>query len=180
MSGYDDNITPLKRRFFIAAGLVLILAVAGVSLLRSRRLLAKTHESLTRAQSGLDRVKAANANRRLVLATLKSQFGQSAQNSSPEIILYGKVDQIKARLNPDDMTITAIEKKGGEASLQYTLAFNNPDFNTLLNAVNYLQEIVFPLTPVSSIAVAQSEVRGVAGVSFKVSGKIITSEKTKP
>lgn len=177
---YEIALKPLKVRFFIAAALLLALAVACVLQLRSRLLLEKTSAELTMAQSGLARVKSAGANRRQVLTALQSQLGQDSQKNSPEIIIYGKVDELKTHLNPDDMTITAIEKKGGEASLQYTLTFTKADFNHLLNSVNYLQRAVFPLSPVTSIAVTQSESKGTAGVSFKVTGKVITSEKIKP
>ena len=177
---YESALKPLKVRFFIAAALLLIVGIACAAQLRNRLLLEKTSAELTRAQSGLVRVKAASANRRQVLTALQSQLGQGVQKSSPEMILYGKVDELKTHLNPDDMTITAVERKGGEASLQYTLTFGNADFNHLLNSVNYLQSAVFPLTPVNFIAVTQSESKGTTGVSFKVTGKVITSEKMKP
>ena len=164
----------------MAAALLLGMAIVCVSQLRSRLLLEKTLESLTRAQSGLAHVKEANTNRRHALTALQSQFGQGAQNSSPEMVLYGKIDEIKARLNPDDMTITSVEKKGGEASLQYTLSFNTTDFNTLLNAVSYLYGSLFPLAPVSSVVITHSETSGTTGVSAKVAGKVISIEKTNP
>lgn len=180
MSKYETDLKPFKKRFFIAAGLFLIVAIAFVTVQRDRRQLERTFENLTRALGGLTRVKEANANRRQVLTELKSQFGQGIQNISPELIIYGKIDEIKARLNPDDMTITAVDKKGGEASLQYTLAFSNQDFNNLLNAISYLHGSVSPLTPVGSITITQSDVKRTGKTSFKISGKVITSEKTKP
>ncbi len=177
---YENNLKPLKNRFFVVAGLFLIVAIAFVTAQRNRRQLESTFDNLTRAQGGLTRVKEANANRRHVLAALKSQFGQGAQIMSPEMVIYGKVEEIKARLNPDDMTITAVAKGGGEASLQYTLSFSNPNFNNLLNAISYLHGSVFPLTPVSSVAITQSDVKGTSGYSFNITGKVITSGKTKP
>jgi len=179
-SRYENDLKPLKKRFFITALLFLIAAITFVTLQRNRRQLEKTFDNLTRAQVGLTRVKEANANRRQVLTALKSQFGHGTQNISPEMVLYGKIDEIKARLNPNDMTIATVEKKGGEASLQYTLAFSNQDFNNLLNAINYLHGSVFPLAPVNSVAITQSEAKGSGEASFKVTGKVITSEKIKP
>jgi hypothetical protein len=71
-------------------------------------------------------------------------------------------------------------RKREEKRLQYTLTFNNPEFNNLLNAVSYLHGAVFPLTPVSSVAITRSEVSGAAVITSKVTGKIISIEKTKP
>ena len=178
-SGYTDVLKPLKVRFFIAATLLLAVAVTSTQLYKSRTSLKNTLEGLAKAQSGLIRVKEAIANRRLLLTTLQTQLGQGSHSNSPEVILYQKVDEIKARLNPEDMTITAVEKKAGEASLLYTLTFNSKDFNSLLNAINYLHGAVFPSSPVSSVAVTQSAGEK-AGVSFKVTGRIVTSEKPKP
>lgn len=177
---YEGSLKPFKMRFFMAAALFLAVALAGVSQQRSRLTLEKSRDGLSRAQNGLARVKEANTNRKHALTVLKSQYGEGVKNSSPEMVLYGKIEEIKARLNPDDMTITAVEKKSGEASLQYSLTFRNPDFNTLLNAVSYLHGAVFPLSPVSSVVAAQSEASGAGGISFKVSGRVITIEKTKP
>ena len=179
-SGYTDVLKPLKVRFFIAAILLLAVAVTGTQLHKSSMLLKNTLADLAKAQSGLVRVKEASASRRLLLATLQAQLGQRSHSSSPEMVLYQKVDEIKARLNPEDMTITAVEKKGGEASLHYTLTFNSKDFNNLLNAVNYLHEATFPSSPVSSVAVTQSVAGEKVGVHFKVTGSIVMSEKTKP
>ena len=167
-------------RFFIAAALLLAVASTATQLHKSRTLLKSTLEGLTKAQSGLVLVKEASANRRLLLTTLQTQLGQGGHSSSPEMVLFQKVDKIKARLNPEDMTITAVERKGGEASLLYTLTFKNKDFNNLLNAVNYLHQASFPLSPVSSVAVTQSAAGEKAGVYFKVTGRIVTSEKPKP
>ncbi len=179
-SGYAGVLQPLKVRFFIATTLLLAVAITGTQLYKSRMLLKNTLEGLTKAQSGLALVKEASANRRLLLTTLQTQLGQGSHSSSPEMVLYQKVDDIKARLNPEDMTITAVERKGGEASLLYTLTFNSKDFNNLLNAVNYLHEATFPSSPVSSVAVTQSAAGEKAGVHFKVTGRIVTSEKPKP
>lgn len=178
--GYEIGLKPLKRRFYISAALFLFVAVVCSSQARRHKLLATTLEELTRAQVGLAQVKAASANRQQTLAALQAQLGQGSLQSSPEMIIYRKTDELKAVLKPDDMTITTIEKKGGEASLQYTLTFNNHDYNTLLNAVSALHTAVFPLTPVSAIAVTQADAKGGGGISYKVTGKIITSEKTKP
>jgi hypothetical protein len=118
-SRYESDLKPLKMRFFMAAALLLAVAVVCVSQLRSRLLLEQTFEGLTRAQSGLAQVKEAITNRKHILAMLQTQFGLGVQNSSPEMILYGKIDEIKTRLHPDDITITPVEKKGGEASPVY-------------------------------------------------------------
>ncbi len=172
-SRYGNSLKPFKVRFFIAAALFLAVAVICVSQRRSHAMLEKTFNSLVLAQSGRAQVKEADANRRQVLKALQSQVGQDAKNDSPEIILYGKTDEIKARLNPDEMTITAMEQKGEESALQYTLTFNDPDFNDLLNAVNYLHESVFPMAPVSAITITRTGTSEAPGVSFNISGKII-------
>ncbi len=177
---YDRAIRPLKLGFLIATALFLVLATALVFLKRNHRLLDKTHGELVRAKEGLARVKEAGQNRTQALATLKGQLAKGLETSSPERLIYGKVDEIKAQLKPDDMTIASVEKKGGDASLQYTLKFVNPGYCDLLNAVNRLQQAVFPFAPVDSIAVSQAEQGGKGVVEFTVTGTIQTIDRATP
>ncbi|MDD2851524.1 MAG: hypothetical protein PHY09_06430 [Desulfuromonadaceae bacterium] len=170
----------LKRWFFIAAALLLLAAVAWITELRQRIVLEKSLKELARAQSGLSRLKAASASRRQMITTLQSQLGQGPVKKSPEMVLYEKSEEMQTALKADDMIFSGIAKNGGEASLQFTLTFNNPDYTTLLNTVSSLHTAAFPLTPISSIVVTQSSVKGTEGLSVKVVGKIITIEKAKP
>jgi hypothetical protein len=180
MSSYATDIKPLQKRFWIVTTLLLLVAIACVSQIRNRRLLEKTHTELLKARVGLGKVRDASANRKTVLATLKSQYMQKTGGTSPERLIYGKIDELKARLNPDDVTIGAIEKKEGEVSLQYTFKFTNPNYNDFLNTVSYLEGSVFPLTVVSTVAITQADAGGKGVLSGTVNGKIITSEMIKP
>ena len=184
MNGFMNNSTisvnMLKRWFFLAATLLLLVAVAWITELRQRVVLEKALKELTRAESGLSQVKAASENRRQVIAALLSRFRQGPAKRSPEMVLYEKAEEMQTSLKADSMIISGISKMGGEASMQFTLTFNNPDYTTLLNTVNSLHTAAFPLTPISSVEVTQSNVKGSGGLSAKVIGKIVTFENTKP
>lgn len=175
-----NRLKPAVMRFYMAALLLFTLAVASVSQMRTRKVLEKTLDDITQAQAGLTKVKDASANRVQALALIKSQLDQKAQQSSPEMILYRKYDELKGRLNPDDMTMAAIEKKDGAASLQFSLFFNNPDFNAFLNIASALNAGTFPMTPISTITVAQGDSKGTGGVTYKITGRIITDNKAMP
>lgn len=177
---YESDIRPSKMRFYYAAMLFLIVAVACTGLARARRQQEKTLSELVRAKAGFDKLKEANVNRRQALATLKVQLGSSSEKNSPELLIYGKLDEIKARLKPDDVTVAAIERKGGEVTLPYTIKFSNQDYSTFLNAVSYLQESALPLTPVNAITISQTETTGKSGVLFTITGNVRTTEKSKP
>ena len=177
---YESDIRPQKTRFRIAAALFLVVAVVCVGQARNRRLQEKTYTELLRAKSGLDKLKQANLNRRHALTTLKAQLGNNSETNSPERLVYGKLDEIRERLRPDDLTVASIEKKGGEVSIPYTLKFTNHDYNTFLNAISYLQEGTLPLAPVSSIVISQAVDAGKNVVLFTVTGKVLINEKRKP
>jgi hypothetical protein len=180
MSKYEADITPLIRRFWIATALLLIAAIVCVALTRTRRLMEKTHDGLLKARAGLGRVREAGESREKALATLKTLYMQSSAGTSPERLIYAKIDELNTRLRPDDMTISAIEKKGGEVSLQYTFKFINPNYNELLNNVSYLGGNIFPLTTVSTVTIAQAEAGGKSVLNCTVTGKVLTSEKNGP
>lgn len=184
MNGFMNNRTisvdMLKRWFFLAAALLLLVAVAWVTELRQRLVLEKSLKELSRAENGLSQMKAASESRRQAIAALQSRFGQGHAKRSPEMVLYEKAEEMQASLKTGDMIISGIAKTGGEASMPFTLAFNNPDYTTLLNTISSLHTAEFPLTPISSVEIAQSYAKGSEGLSVKVIGKIVTIENTKP
>jgi hypothetical protein len=174
---YEMDIIPLKKRFWIAAGLLLLMVMVFASQIRTRLRMEKTHAELIRAKAGLARVQEATANRKKALEILKTVYMMGITNVSDERLLYGKIEELKFRLGPDDMTISAIEKKGGEVSLPFTLTFINPNYSDFLNTISYLEGTVFPFTQVSAIAVTQAEAGGKGVVSCTINGKILTSER---
>jgi hypothetical protein len=180
MSTYEADITPLIKRFCITTALVLIVAMLCVALTRTRRLMEKTHDGLLKAKAGLGRVREASESREKALATLKTLYMQSASGTSPERQIYAKVDELTSRLKPDDLTFSAIEKKGVEVSLQYTFKFINPNYNEFLNIVSYLGGNIFPLTTVGTVTIAQSEAGVKSVLNCTVTGKVLTSEKIGP
>lgn len=179
MNNSTISLNMLKRWFFLAAALLLLVAVAWVTELRQRVVLEKSLKELTRAENGLSQIKAASESRRQAIAALQSRFGQGPAKRSPEMVLYEKAEEMQASFKSNDMVISGIAKIGGEASMPFTLTFNNPDYTTLLNTVSSLHTAVFPLTPISSVEVAQSTVKGSEGLSVRVVGKIVTIENTK-
>ena len=179
-SRYEQNIKPLKRVFLTVTVLLLALATTLAIQERNRRLLEKTLSELARAKDGLSRVKEASMSRRNALTTLKAQLVKDVDSGSPERLIYGKVDEIKAGLKPDDMTIATLEKKGGDVSLAFTLKFTNPNYCDLLNAVSRLQQAVYPFTPVNTIAISQVDHNGKGAVEFTINGTVLTPERNKP
>ena len=177
---YERDIRPLKRVFLITAVLFLALATTFAVQEKNRRVKEKTLAELARAREGLSRVKEAAMNRRRALTALKSQLVTNMESNSPERLIYGKIDELKARLKPDDMTIGTLKKEGGDVSLPFTLKFTNPNYCDLLNAVGHLQHEVFPFTPVNSIAIAQGEHDGKGVVEYTIDGTVLTIERRNP
>jgi hypothetical protein len=179
MSRYESDIGPLKKRFWIAAGLLLLAAMICISQIRNRLLQEKTRSELVRAKAGLALLREASVNRKQALDMLKAMYMQGASSSS-ERLIYGKIDELSARLKPDDVTFSTIERKEGEVSLQFSFKFINPNYNDFLNNVSYLEGSVFPLTMVSAVAITQAEVAGKSVLSCSITGKVLTSESRKP
>lgn len=170
----------MKIRFWIAAALFLVVAVACTSLARTRKLQEKTLTDLVRAKAGLVKLREASKNRKEALARLKAQPVDNAENKSPQMLIYWKLDEMKERLRPDDVTVASIEKKGEKVSLPYTLKLNNHSYSEFLDAIRYLQSSSSPWTPVSSIAISQSGDPARRAVIFSIAGKVLVNDKSKP
>jgi len=180
MNRYEAELTPLIKRFWLATALLLIAAMVCAGLTRSRRLMEKTHDALLKAGAGLTRMREASEGREKALATLKTMYMLSAADRSPERLIYAKIDELSSRLKPDDLSFSAIEKKAGEVSLQYTFKFTDPNYTDLLNNISYLGGSVFPLTTVVSVTITQAEAEGKSVLTCTITGKVITSEKIGP
>ena len=172
---YQSALRPAQLRFRQALGLFLVAALACISQLRTGRNLEHTRAELTRARTGLARVRAANHNASQDLAILQAGFAQGADGQSAERLIYGRIDELKSRFRPDQLTISALERRGGELSLQYTLQFDNPDYNEFLNLVGYLERAAFPFSPVDSVTLAGDRANRGKTISCTVSGKLLAS-----
>ncbi len=180
MNRYQNDLRPYKRNFLLATALFLIVSTAFSLQERERKILGIREKELLRAKEGSFRVRSAIQERRDSLATLKSQFSSDTAKTSPARLIYSRVDEIKARYKPDDMVITAIEKKDAEVSLKYTLSFSNTDYSALLNTLGELQHNVFPFTPVESVAISQGDNKGKGGLLKVINGSVISFEGNKP
>lgn len=178
-SRYRTDISPLNKRFLVAAAMLLLSAMICVGQIRSRRLLEKTHDELVRAKAGFALLQEATKDRRNALEVLKTMYAHGGRTSA-ERIIYGKIDELNDRLRPSNMTISAIERKGDEVSLQYSFKFVNPDYNDFLNNIGYLEGSVLPLTVVSAVSITKAEVDGKGVLSCSIDGKVLTSGKGGP
>jgi hypothetical protein len=172
---YQSALRPAQLRFRKALGLFLIAALACISQLRTSRYLEHTRAELTRARTGLARVRQANQNASQDLAILRAGYTQSAGGQSAERLIYGRIDELKSRFRPDELSISALERKGGELSLQYSLRFDNPDYDEFLNLVSYLELAAFPFSPVDSVTLTGGRANQRKVLSCTVSGKLLAS-----
>lgn len=177
---YEADLMPVKIRFWVAAVLFLVLAVTCVSQTRTWRLQEKTCAELTRAKTGLARLRGATLNRKEALARMKAQPVDNTEHKTPEMLVYWKLDEIKERLRTDDVTVASIEKKGDKVSLPYTLKFNNHSYHEFINAVRYLQKSSSPWTPISSLTISQSGDPGKGAVIFTIAGNVLVNGRGKP
>jgi hypothetical protein len=171
---YQKALRPLKLRFWSAAALFLIAALSCVSQTRAVRLLERSHAELVRAGDGLARVRQATRECSQVLTALRG-YSRGADGASPERLIYGRVDELKANFHPDQMTLEALARKGGEVSLGYSLQFINPDFDQFLTVVSYLETASFPFTPVDSVAISQARKNGKPVLSCTITGRVLAS-----
>jgi len=177
---YEGGLKSLKRIFMAATLLFITLATIFVIAERNRRVLKKTIQELGKANAGLEGVKTAILNRRNALTTIKAQLVPDNEKSSSERQVYGKVDEIIARFEPNDMTITTLERKGENVSLPFTLKFSNPNYSDFLNNVGQMQRSVFPFTPINSIALTQTEQNGKWIVEYTLTGSVLTVDRNGP
>lgn len=177
---YGYFISPCRKRFLVSSVILFVVAIVSVYQVRNKRLLENTYKELLRADNGLYRLKQASKNYKQTLDALKIQLDKGGNSVSTARIVYGKADEIGTLYKPDEMTIGALEKKGSDISLSYTLKFIDMDYNRFLTIVSELQGGTFPVSHVVSIAIAQSTLQGKGSVIYTISGSITAIEKSQP
>lgn len=170
---HHSELGPLRRRFWISLALFLGAALLCSSQLRVRFTLEKSRAELLKAQAGLAQLRLASAQRQAALEALRSQYGSGEAGASVEQLLYGRIDALRERFRPDELTISGIEKRGDEVSLKYSFRFVNPSFDDFLNALCHLEGSGFPLTMVDSVSVHHALADGKDLLSCTVNGVVL-------
>ncbi len=177
---YHASATQFKRNFILASLLFLAVSTAFSLMERERRKISRLEKELASVDTGLARLHVAVENHRLAIASLKSLFREKGGAMTQEREIYSKVDQMSRIYKPDELVVGAVEKKGDEAFLKFTMTFRNGDFSSILNCIGRLERNVFPFTPVDSVSISQTEESGRGFSPVVISGRVISPVRGEP
>ena len=177
-NGAQLDLAAATRRFWLALLIFLVCALICAAQARARITLEKTREGLLRAQEGLALLRQGSAARSAALTGFRNQYQQAGL--SPEQLLYRRLDALKGELAPDDLTLSQLEKKGEQVSLQYSFNFINPPLDRFLNALCLLEGSAFPLTVVHSVSIARAATDGREVLSCTVNGTLLAFPEGRP
>lgn len=86
---------------------------------------------------------------------------------STELLLFSRLDQIKAALPSAVMTASNLEKKDGVASVGFSLKIPLPVYPTAINSIGRLQTETFPFVVINKVSVD-----ALAAGQFSVDGSV--------
>lgn len=94
----------------------------------------------------------------------------SAQGSgrSVELLLFSRLDQIKSSLPVTQMTVAALDRKDGKASVSFSLKLPLQSYATVLNGIGRLQTETFPFVVINKAGLDAS-----ATGQFSIDGSVI-------
>ena len=86
---------------------------------------------------------------------------------SVELLLFSRLDQVKNTIPSSLMTVTALEKKDGKASVTFSLKLPLQSYTTAINSIGRLQTETFPFVVVNRIGL------DAATGQFSIDGSVI-------
>ncbi len=144
-------IAPLENRnrslLLRLTALLLCVALLGTALAlllrkeQAQRRLAALHG---RILTNLPLMAAETANLQREVTAFRQGLPGTLDRRSPDLLLYTRLDQIKALLQPSEMTITGVETGNGRKTISFNLKVPAARYSALVNGMGQLQTELFP------------------------------------
>ncbi|CAH2032359.1 hypothetical protein [Trichlorobacter ammonificans] len=157
-----------SRHLIVLLALCTLLGILLAVMVRTEQSLARLKVSHRTIVANLPRMVEDTRLMQEQIANFRQLVPAGGGERSTELLLFSRLDQIKAALNSGEMTVSALEKKDGSASIGFSLKLPLPSYPTVINALGRLQTETFPFVVVTKVVVD-----GNGAGQFTVDGSVL-------
>lgn len=101
---------------------------------------------------------------------LPNGYGQS----SPQMLLYRRLDEVKTKLPSGEMAVNLLETKEGMLSLGFSLKPYTTSYGNLINTLGQLELAVFPFVSIRGISLESPAAEKPGPITITVEGALLT------
>jgi hypothetical protein len=168
----ERNLKKMERLFLFSAvaAIILLSVLAGVRKLE--RCQTERVAGLRQAKANLVLMQQNAADMEQTAAQLALLTPAQVRERSPETLLYGKLDEIKALFPKAGLTVGGIEDSPEGLKLPFTLKLIDTDYTAFVNGLGRMRAAAIPFVAVRNVVIAQAADQGKPVVTYDVEGTV--------
>ncbi len=184
MNAYMQRHTKkLLVRFGIIILLFLVLSSAFAVSIRYRRMLSETMINQEKISYNISRMNSGAREIANTIAGFRGMLPQTFESSSPEWLLYRRMDEIKTLIAPKELLVKGIENKEGFISVDFSASMDLPEpqsYSSVINRLGRIQTLICPFVDINSIVIEQSANAMAPGLKMNIEGVAQMPANTQP
>jgi hypothetical protein len=170
MTAHTSSLTiRLALLIFIFA----VIASAAAALARYNQGLGTMLVNQRNIKANLEQMRSSTVNINRSVAEFRRLLPSGYGTSSPELLMFARVDEIKQTIHPSEINVKPVETKEGALAVEFSLKLNSPDFSKLVNSLGQLETSIFPFVSIRSVAIDQSSLGLLNGMTVVVEGAVL-------
>ena len=176
MNGIMQNHTKkLTIRLGIAVSIFALIGSSLAALARYEQSLKKRSGIHNKISINISQMRASTAETKETVAKFNQLLPSGYGTKSQDLLIFSKIDLMKAAINPVEMSVTPPEEKEGLLAVGFTLKLKDKNYSALLNQLGSLETSAFPFISFTEISIIKEtkDRESAAEGSIAIQGSVI-------
>jgi hypothetical protein len=173
-SDMQTHTRRLAIRLALVITLFAVLSTSLATLLRYREALNTLLAHHQVIQRNLAQMRMATNEIRDTIAGFKRLLPNGFDRASSEMLLFTRLDEIKTRLPPGEMTVKTLETREGQLSLEFSYKPATLSYTSLLNTLGQLELLILPYVSIRKVMVENPVAEKPGPLAITVDGILMT------
>ena len=173
-SDMQTHTRRLAIRLALVITLFAVLSTSLATLLRYREALNTLLAHHQVIQRNLVQMRMATNEIRDTIAGFKRLLPNGFDRASSEMLLFTRLDEIKTRLPPGEMTVKTLETREGQLSLEFSYKPATLSYTSLLNTLGQLELLILPYVSIRKVMAENPVAEKPGPLAITVDGILMT------
>ena len=173
-SDMQTHTRRLAIRLALVITLFAVLSTSLATLLRYREALNTLLAHHQVIQRNLAQMRMATNEIRDTIAGFKRLLPNGFDRASSEMLLFTRLDEIKTRLPPGEMTVKTLETREGQLSLEFSYKPATLSYTSLLNTLGQLELLILPYVSIRKVMAENPVAEKPGPLAITVDGILMT------